>query len=217
MANQAMGFASLNPSYGRTTTFFRSLRLDVGPLHVVEVLALDADQLARAVAPRRMHVVHVIEMLVARVHHIGAQRLDQGRLVAGARLDDLPVGHLGGLLRLAVDRPALAVVVRLAMRRAVIDVAADAEAELRILVEHLARIAALGPGLEMGGDKPRVLERALDVAAGGKLAAAARISRERGADVGGELVEGIARKGLGHRLPPWAASGSSLSHSRAAF
>src|SRR3546814_1896907 len=50
-----------------------------------------------------------------------------------------PVGHLGGALGLAVDRPGAGVVVRLAALRVAVDVGHDAEAEVRVLVKQAPR------------------------------------------------------------------------------
>ena len=119
--------------------------LDVAPLHVVEVLALDADQPAR----RRRAAANARR----------ARRRDAGRPASSCRCAPARPGSacrpsaVSTIFQsvisvisvgLAVDRPALAVVVRRAVRGAVIDVAADAEAELGVLVEHRARIFALG-------------------------------------------------------------------------
>jgi rhodanese-related sulfurtransferase len=88
------------------------LRLDVGSLDVIEVPALDADELHRRLALGRMDRADVVELHVAGMHLIRLHRLDQRRLPAFALLDDLPLSHLGDTGRLAVDRPARAVVVR---------------------------------------------------------------------------------------------------------
>src|SRR5262249_56034727 len=74
-------------------------------------------------------------------------------------------------------------------------------------VEPLAWIAARRAILEIGLDEVGILERALDVAAHRELPAAARIGLERGADVGGELIERIAAgERFGHRFLHLAAS-----------
>ena len=113
----------------------RARRGSAGSFHV---LALDADQPGRAVAPRRVQIAFIVE-----IRHAGFQRvvLDPSRLprfsLAGAR-DRLIVGHYRFAARLAVDRPGRAVIVRIAVLGALVDVAEDAEIEFRILVQHLA-------------------------------------------------------------------------------
>src|SRR5271168_473386 len=47
------------------------LRLDVGTLDVVEVLALDADKLHRRFALGRVHYADVVELHVAGMHQVG--------------------------------------------------------------------------------------------------------------------------------------------------
>src|SRR5215469_9028035 len=58
------------------------LRLDVGTLHVVEVLALDANEADGSFAIGRVHVANIVKMGITGVHGVGFEGLDQGRLVA---------------------------------------------------------------------------------------------------------------------------------------
>src|SRR5438067_12656808 len=107
-------------------------------LDFLHVLALDTDQPGRPVAPRRVQVALIVE-----IGHAGLQRviLDPAGLprpsLAGAR-DRFIIGHHRFAARLAVNRPGRAVIVRVAVLGALINVAEDAEAELGILAQHLA-------------------------------------------------------------------------------
>src|SRR5262245_55529270 len=136
-----------------------SARLDVAALHMIEVPALDADQLDRRLAIGGMHGADVIKMGVARLHAIGADGFDQRRSLTLARLDDAPIRHLGYARGLSVDGPTRAVVVRAAARRPVIDMTADAKAELGILVQDLARVGAGRAFLELAGNEGLIVER----------------------------------------------------------
>src|SRR5258708_31194907 len=80
-------------------------------------------------------------------------------------------------------------VVRAAVRRLLVDMAADAEAQLGILVQHLARLA-LG-GVEVLGNEVLVVQNLRHQLAHRLLAARAGIGLERGADVGAQLFQGV--------------------------
>ena len=130
------------------------------------------------------------------------------RLAVLRRLDELPVAHDRLALGLAVDRPVLAVIVRLALLGSVIDVGEDAEAELRIFVEDLALRHVVA---EMLGDERAVGQHLAQQRA--DLVAALRIVF-RGEDAvggGGERLEGV-----GHGQPPsrWMDVGSAKAVSR---
>src|SRR3569833_4646136 len=94
----------------KTVLFGRDLcrRLDVRPLDVIEVRALDADQLRHRVALGRMDHVHIVEVRIAGTQDVDLLRLDQRRVGTVALPHDLPVGHLGVTLGEAIDRPARA-------------------------------------------------------------------------------------------------------------
>ena len=111
----------------------------------VQVLALDPDQPGhRPAGPvRRVDVARGVVVAIAGVQDIAPDGPDPVRRLAAAPFDDLPVGHLGVALGQPVDRPGRAVIVRLALGGPGIDMSADAEAQLRILVENLARPALL--------------------------------------------------------------------------
>src|SRR5262245_6884115 len=126
---------------------------------MIEVLALDADQLHRRLALGRMHGADVVKVGVARTHGVGADWLDQGWSQALALLDNAPIRHFGDPDCLPVDGPAGAVVVRAAVCRPVIDMAANAEAEFGVLVEDLARIGSRGALPELGPNKVLIGQR----------------------------------------------------------
>src|SRR5476649_403905 len=90
---------------------------------------------------------------------------------------------------------------RLAVRGLQVYVAADAEARLGILVEHLARLAVLGR--QMLGDEVLVQAHFGDELADGFLAADAAVGLESRLDVGAELFE---RVGHGFTLFSMAAN-----------
>jgi hypothetical protein len=198
--------------------------LDVGALDAVEVCSLDADQFDGRLAPRRMHVADVIEMRIAGLHDVGAQRLDQRRLAALAGRDDLPIRHLGRAFGLPVDRPARAMVVGRANGGSVINMAADAEAELRILVEDLARVCLGGARLQIGRQEHRIARRARHIIANLEPAGAARIGPERGVNIGGELLKRVGHRSaltyvscflkIDYRKRLWSSSPPSRSRPR---
>src|SRR2546422_804911 len=126
------------------------------PLDPVHVHALDADQLGRRPAARRMQIALVIEPGHALRQLVRADRARLARLLPAGRRDESVVGHLGFAFRLAVDRPRRAVIVRRRVLRAVVRVREDAEAELRVLIEHLALGRLVG---EVRGEKLLVAEQ----------------------------------------------------------
>src|SRR5438094_668606 len=85
-----------------------------------------------------MQIALVIEPGHARRQLVRANRARLARLLAAGRRDKLVVGHLGFALRLAVDRPRRAMIVRRRVLRAVVGVREDAEAELGVLVKDAA-------------------------------------------------------------------------------
>src|SRR2546422_6030433 len=122
------------------TTLFRSapIGFKTQPLYLVHVHALDADQLGRRPAAGRMQIALVIEPGHARRQLVRANRARLARLLPAGRRDKLVVGHLGFALRLAVDCPRRAMIVRRRVLRAVVGVREDAEAELGVLVKDVA-------------------------------------------------------------------------------
>src|SRR5712691_7866099 len=107
------------------------------PLYPVHVHALDADQLGRRPAAGRMQVALVVEPGLARRQLVRANGARLARLLPAGRRDELVVGRLGFSLRLAIDRPRRAVIVRRRVLRAVVGVREDAEAELGVLVKDV--------------------------------------------------------------------------------
>ena len=79
---------------------------------MVEVFALDPDQLDRCFALGRMDGADIVEFHVAGVHQVGSRRLDLRRLRGIALLDDVPVGYFRDAGGLSIDCSARAVVVR---------------------------------------------------------------------------------------------------------
>src|SRR6267143_99330 len=118
-----------------------SPQVDIGfitqPPYLIHVNALDADQPRRRPAAGRMQIALVIEPGHARGQLVRANRARLARLLRAGRRDELVVGHLGFALRLAVDRPRRAMIVRRRILRAVVRVREDAEAELRVLVKEV--------------------------------------------------------------------------------
>src|ERR1700733_2216926 len=75
--------------------------------------------------------------------------------------------------------------------------AADAEAELRVLVENLPRVGPRWLVLEVGRDEFGIGQRARHVAAHGLFRSGGLIAGKLAMDVGGERLEGVA-----HRVSP---------------
>src|SRR5262249_39913631 len=121
--------------------------------HLVEILPLDAQELGRAVAARRMEIALVVEMRHAGLQRVVAGEAHLAHLASAGRFDQRPVAHHRFSRNLAVDRPGRPVIMRLARARVMIGVSADAEAELRVLVDD---VALAGTGPEMRGDESRV-------------------------------------------------------------
>src|SRR3546814_377975 len=129
--------------------------------HAVEIAALDADEAGRPGAVGRMDAVLVVDHRHAGLQRVALDRLHQAGPVALGRLYLAPVGHLGGALGLAVDRPGAGVVVRLAALRVAVDVGHDAEAEVRVLVKQAPRRLVVLAQVVL--DEGRVAQRALQV------------------------------------------------------
>src|SRR5439155_12640586 len=81
----------------------------------LHVAPLDADQPRGPVAPRRVDVALVVELRHSRLQRVRAQVAHLALRTVPRGLDELPVAHDRLALGLAVDRPVLAVVVRLAL------------------------------------------------------------------------------------------------------
>src|SRR5216117_1070250 len=111
----------------------RSHALERASRLALHVAPFEADESRGAVAPRRVDVALVVELRHPRLQRIRAHVAHLARLAVPRGLDQLPVAHHRLALGLAVDRPVLAVIVRLALLRSVVDVGQDAEAELRVL------------------------------------------------------------------------------------
>jgi hypothetical protein len=87
------------------------------------------------------------------------------------------------------------VVVRVAVRGPVIDVAADAKTEFGILVQDLARVGAWRALLELVGNEVRFQQRPCHEAGDLCPALRASIGLQRLTDIGGELVKSVGHGG----------------------
>src|SRR5687768_17309044 len=161
-------------------------RLELEPLDPVHVHSLDADELRRSAAPGRVQVPLVVQIGVARRELVGAQRPRLAGLVLGGGGDQRVVGHLGFPLGLPIDRPGRPVVVRRGFLGAGVVVREDAEAELGILVQHLALGGLL---VHRGGNELRVAQQLLQPHADLAPPGGAGLRLEDGVAVEGELLE----------------------------
>src|SRR6476646_9219620 len=109
------------------------------------------------------------------------------------------------------------------MGRAAVDVTANAEAQLRVLVQHLARMGAGRTVLQVGGNQCLVGERLRHVAAHLLLGGGPGVGLQRFTDVGGELRQRVRHRSslhsmdrrLGRRAMPWLAiRGTRLPYMR---
>src|SRR4030095_10830072 len=91
-----------------------------------------------------MQFALVINIRIARRELVITQREGLAGLLRAGRRYPLVIGHDGLADGLAVDRPGRAMVMRLAFLGAVIDMAEDAEAELRVLVKDFPLRPVLG-------------------------------------------------------------------------
>src|ERR1051326_8657363 len=165
------------------TTLFRS-----------HVRPLDADELRRALAPRGMEIALVVDVGHPGLERVDAAALHLAGLVRRRRFELVPVAHLGLALGLAVDRPRMRVVVRLALLRAVIVVREDAEAELGIFEEDLALRHVVADVLR---DERIVLQHVLDDVADSLPSGRARLGLDRIVHFLGEPLQCVA-----HLRPP---------------
>lgn len=149
-----------------------------------------------------MHVAGEVEMRHARRQLVGARLLHPARLAVGGRGDDAPVGHVGLALGLAVDRPGGAVIVRAGILGARIDMAADGEAQIGILVQHLTLLGSRHA--EAGGHEILVAQGLLGQKAHLLLALRTGIGGQRRADIGRELMQRIGHGGI-LRSVSWSA------------
>src|SRR5439155_3665345 len=156
---------------------------------LLEISALDPDQPSRTVAARRMQIALVVEMGDTRRQRIFLDQPHLARLVLAGGLEQLPVAHHRLAPRLTVNCPARAVIVRQALPRAVVDMAQNAEPELRVLVKDLALGHAV---VEMRGDEIFVLEHLLNQRADLLAALDPRLLRQDTVTLTGELLESIA-------------------------
>src|SRR5262245_44474514 len=140
-------------------TYSRLRRLDIRPLDAIEILPFDADQLHRCIPLRRVDVADIVETGVAGLHDIGLHGLDKRRRAGVALLQDSPVRHFRDAGGLSINGPARAMIMGRTVRRAIIDVTADAEPQLRVLVDDLARVGTGSAVLQMGLDEGFVSQR----------------------------------------------------------
>src|SRR6516164_4660427 len=137
----------------------------------------------------------IIEMAIARLQEISFGWLDQSRLVTLTLLYNAPVGHLRITNRQAVDCPTGTVIVRRAMSSVLVNMSANAKAQLWILVQHLAWAALFGG--QVPSNKFLVEQRLRHKFAHQLLAGHPGIRLKGLADVSAQLL-----KGIGHSLPP---------------
>src|SRR5215469_1154550 len=106
-----------------------------------------------------MEDAFVVNMRHAWLQRVSPREAHLAGFVLAGRLDHRPIAHQCFTTRLAVDRPARPMIVRLAVARTVIDMAKNAEPQFRILVEDLplGHIVA-----EVSGDKGIVSQDVLD-------------------------------------------------------
>src|SRR6185437_16139104 len=180
------------PSAGRWLRDARlSHRLVGQPAHAVHIHAFEADQPGGAVAARRVQHALVVEMRHAGLERVVADVARLARLAVMRALQALPVGHQGLALGLTVDRPGRAVVVRLAALRAAVDVRQDAEAELWVLVEHLALRHVVA---EMRRDEILVPQHVLEQRANLLAPRRTRLGGQDTMTVGGEAVQRVSHE-----------------------
>src|SRR3989449_2569193 len=186
----------------------RSHALERASRLALHVAAFEADQPRGAVASRRVDVALVVELRHPRLQRIRAHVADLARRAVLRGLDQLPVAHHRLAHGLAVDRPVLAVIVRLALLRPVVDVGQDAEAELRVLVDDLAlrHVVAQVPGDE-GLVRQHLAEQRADLFTALRIG----LGGEDAMGGGGEVLERVR-----HGRPPswWTAVGSASAVSR---
>ena len=140
-----------------------------------------------AAAPRRVQVAFVVEIGGARRELVRAHGARLAGLAFGRGGHQLVVRHLGLARGLAVDRPRRPVVMRRRVLRSLVAVREQAEAEIRVLVEHLAlRRGVVEVGVNERPVAQQLLEPHADLAAPG----GARLGTQDGAALGRELLEG---------------------------
>jgi hypothetical protein len=124
----------------------------------LRILALDANKPRRGYSFWRVHVP-----LVVNVRHAGLQRVNSGApdfawLIFSGRFKNFPVAHFRLADGLPIDRPGVAVIVRIGFSGAMAHVCADAETQVGIFVNHLTIRRVL---VEIGGQEPFILEHLL--------------------------------------------------------
>src|SRR5690349_8222832 len=145
----------------------------------------------------------IVEVAITRPEDIGFGRLDQGRLVTFALPDDAPVGHLRIANRQAIDGPTGAMVMRTTVGSVLVNMSANAEAQLSVLVQDLARATLLGG--QVPGNEFLVEQRLRHEFADLLLAGRSGIRIESLADVGAQLLKGIGHSLSPSRLPRFAS------------
>ena len=76
-------------------------------------------------------------------HPIGTDRPDQGGLIASGRLDDFPVGHFRFTDGLTINRPRRPMIMGEAVFRSLINVRANAELIIRVLIQDAAFLVGI--------------------------------------------------------------------------
>src|SRR5688500_15980596 len=161
--------------------------LELEPLDAIHVHPLDADQPGGTAAPRRVQVAFVVEVRGAGGELVGAHGASLAGLALGRGRDQLVVRHLGLAHGLAVDRPRGPMVVRRGVLRPLVVVREHAEAEVGILVEH---VALRGLFIEVLRDELGVAQELFETQADLPPPGRTRLGSKDGAALGRELLEG---------------------------
>ena len=111
---------------------------------MIQIAPLDAHELRWPVSFRRVNHTDIVEVAIAWLQDVGLIGCDQCRRISLGFFYDTPICHFRVAGSQAIDRPAGAMVVRRTVRSVLVDMATNAEAQLRILVQNLARATLFG-------------------------------------------------------------------------
>src|SRR5262249_9008546 len=152
------------------------------------VATFDADQPRGTVTSWRVDIALVVQLRHPWPQRVRAQVTHLARLTVTRGLHELPVAHDRLAFGLAVDRPVLAVIVRLALFGAVVYVGQDAEAELRVFVKDLT-VGHVIP--EVLGDEALVAEHVSQQGADLLPTLRRVVGGENAMSGGGKVLEGV--------------------------